>query len=145
VSVRYAYRMHETIFDKIVRREVPAEIVYEDEDTMAFVDIAPSNPGQVVVIPKKNVRNVLEADKDTWMSVMETVRTIAPSVMKAVGATGINVISNAGESAGQVVFHLHIILIPRFENDGHKEFMTKKYEGDEMSVVAEKIRTELAS
>ncbi|MBU0860252.1 MAG: HIT family protein, partial [Alphaproteobacteria bacterium] len=98
-----------------------------------------------LVIPKKNVRNVLDADKDTWMSVMETVRTIAPGVMKAVGATGINVISNAEESSGQVVFHLHVHLIPRFENDGHKLFVNKKYEEDEMSVVAEKIRTELAS
>ncbi|MBU0749929.1 HIT family protein [Patescibacteria group bacterium] len=137
--------MHETIFDKIVRREVPAEIVYEDDETLAFLDIAPSNPGHVLVIPKKNVRNVLDADKDTWMSVMETVRTIAPGVMKAVGATGINVISNAEESSGQVVFHLHVHLIPRFENDGHKLFVNKKYEEDEMSVVAEKIRTELAS
>lgn len=136
--------MEPSIFTKIINREIPAEILFEDEDTIAILDIAPSSPGHTLVIPKKPVRNVLETDEATWLSVMKTVRKIAPGVRKAVDADGLNIHSNNEAAAGQVVFHMHIHLIPRFKDDGLKMFAHTSYEEGEAARVAEKIRTAIS-
>lgn len=105
------------IFQKIISREIPAEIVYEDDDTLAFLDIAPNNPGHTLVIPKAHYINIFDVTDEVLTRVMQTVRKIAPSVRDAVNADGVNIQSNHGEAAGQVVFHLHIHIIPRFVSD----------------------------
>lgn len=97
---------------KIIRRELPAEVVYEDEDTIAFLDIRPDHPGHTLVVPKKQARNVFDVDSATFSKVMEVARTLAPKVREAVGADGLRVTINNEPAAGQVVFHLHVHLIP---------------------------------
>ena len=75
----------ETIFSKIIRREVPAEIVYETGHVLAFLDISPTNPGHTLVIPKAWSRNLLDIDAAAWGRVMEAVRLLAPRIKEAVG------------------------------------------------------------
>jgi len=130
----------ETIFSKIIRKEIPAEIVYEDDDVLAFLDIAPNNPGHTLVIPKKPTRNLLTIDRESWAKVMEVVRMLAPMIQEAVGAEGINIMMNNEPVAGQIVFHAHVHIIPRFKDDGYKHWPGAKYKEGEMAEVGRKIR-----
>jgi histidine triad (HIT) family protein len=105
--------MEDTIFSKIIRREVPATIIYEDEYTLAFLDNAPNVAGHTLVIPKKPVRNIFDTDEETLAHVMNAVRKVAPAVRDAVGAKGVHINSNHEHEGGQEVFHLHFHIIPR--------------------------------
>lgn len=135
----------DTVFSKIIRREIPAHIVYEDDATLAFLDISPVNKGHTLVIPKKPVRNIFDADDATLARVMSTIRRIAPAVQKATGADGINIHSNHEAAAGQEVFHLHFHVIPRFEGDGHtSSWSHATYMSDEAETVAQKIQAEIS-
>lgn len=136
--------MEDTIFAKIIRREIPAEIVYEDEDTLAFLDIAPNNPGHTLVIPKKYARNVLDIGEEDWVAVTRTARTLARAVKDAVGADGVNLMMNNEAAAGQEVFHAHLHIIPRFTTDQYERWPKKEYAEGEKVAVAEKIRANLA-
>jgi histidine triad (HIT) family protein len=136
--------MEDSIFTKIIKRELPAEIVYEDEDTLAFLDIYPNNPGHTLVVPKKPVRNIFDTDDETLTAVMRTVRKIAPAVRDAVSAKGLNINSNHEAEAGQVVFHLHVHIIPRFEKHEFEFFPTKQLPKESFAEVGEKIRAALA-
>lgn len=138
--------MEDTIFMKILRREVPAAIVYEDNETLAFLDASPNNPGHTLVIPKKPVVNVFDADVETFAAVMRTVHKIAPAVRDAVGAVGVNINSNHGAGAGQVVFHLHVHIIPRHDGDGLVLWEGRTYEYEnQKEEVAQKIRERLGA
>ncbi len=110
----------ENIFTKIIRKEVPARIVYEDEETLAFLDNSPNVLGHTQVIPKKSVINIFDVDDSTLAAVMRTVRKIAPAVRDAVGAAGVHINSNHGEAAGQVVPHLHFHIIPRHSRNEYE-------------------------
>lgn len=137
--------MEETIFSKIIRREIPADIVYEDEHTLAFLDIKPVTPGHTLVIPKKQFRNIFDIDDETLFLVMQTVRKIAPAVRDAVGAQGMNVNSNHEAAGGQIVFHYHVHLVPRFSNDGLVMWPHKTYAPGEAEATAEKIRSKITT
>lgn len=132
------------LFLKIIAGEIPASRVYEDEETYAFLDIKPSNKGHVLVVPKKYYRNILDIEEAAFCALMKTVHRLAPAVCKATGATGINIIMNNEPSAGQIIFHAHVHLVPRFEAD--EVFQPAKhtsYEEGEMESVAEAIRNNL--
>lgn len=137
------YRMEDSLFTKIIRREIPADIVYEDADTLAFLDISPVSKGHTLVVPKKQVRNIFDTDEDTLRAVVRTVRTLAPAIKEAVDADGINIHSNHEMAAGQVVFHLHFHLIPRFKDDGLVTWPHKKYTDGESASIAKKIQNAL--
>lgn len=132
------------IFMKIVRRELPAHIVYEDNETLAFLSTGPVTPGHTLVIPKKPVRNVFDVDQETLAAVMETVRKIAPAVRDAVDAKGVHVNSNHEPAAGQEVFHLHIHIVPRHARSEFEFWPNTAYAEGEAEDVAEKIRKELS-
>jgi histidine triad (HIT) family protein len=136
--------MERTVFEKIINKEIPAHIIYEDEDTLAFLDIAPNNPGHTLVIPKIHSRNLLDISDDSWIAVMKTVRKLAPIIKEAVGADGINIAMNNEPAAGQVVFHTHVHLIPRHEGDGFTHFPQGEYEPGEAEALKEKIRGMIA-
>ncbi len=128
------------MFAKIIRREIPAEIVYEDDDTIAFLDIHPNAPGHTLVVPKKPVRNIFDVDDETLARVMRTVRRIAPAVRDAVGAHGVHINSNHEAAAGQIVFHLHFHIIPRHDR-GEFEFWPKDAKAEkDMGAIAKRIR-----
>jgi histidine triad (HIT) family protein len=131
------------VFCKIVRRDISAEILYESEHSLAFLDNTPTALGHTLVIPKKHVRNIFDIDEASLAAVMETVRTIAPGVRDAVGAKGMHINSNNEEAAGQVIFHLHFHLIPRHDRSEFTLWPHAAYPAGQEEVIAEKIREAL--
>ncbi|MEL6289911.1 MAG: HIT family protein [Pseudomonadota bacterium] len=101
------------IFMKILRGELPAHRVYEDEETLAFMDIMPRADGHTLVIPKTPARNVFDASPEQLASVMATVQRVAQGAMQAFGADGITVQQFNEDAGGQVIFHLHMHVLPR--------------------------------
>ena len=129
---------------KIVRREIPAEIVYEDADTLAFLDVKPTTPGHTLVMPKKLAENIFDVEEKDLEAVMRTVRKIAPAVRDAVGAHGVHINSNHGEAAGQLVPHLHFHIIPRLSREEFSNWPQKNYLAGVAAEIAAKIRANLA-
>ncbi|MDO8521187.1 MAG: HIT family protein [bacterium] len=132
--------MDDCLFCKIIAGTVPCEKIYEDEHVLAFLDIHPINRGHTVIIPKTHSDNIYNIPSKNFCDLMEIVRMLAPKVKNAVNADGTNIGMNNDRAAGQVVFHAHIHIIPRFDNDGHKHWYGTPYKEGEAQVVAEKIR-----
>ena len=132
--------MEETVFMKIIRREIPADIVYEDEDTLAFLDAKPITPGHTLVIPKKPFRTIFDVDDETLAAVARTIRKVAPAVREAVGANGVHINSNHGAAAGQIVFHLHFHIIPRHDRSEFVLWPQKDHDAGNAAELAGKIR-----
>lgn len=107
----------ETIFSKIINREIPADIVYEDEQVLAFLDINPVNPGHTLVIPKTYFKNLFDGDADTLANMMQVGQKIGIALRETGLADGVNIIMNNGEEAGQEVWHAHLHVIPRLADD----------------------------
>ncbi|MDD2935254.1 MAG: HIT family protein [Candidatus Pacebacteria bacterium] len=136
--------MKNCLFCKIIKGEIPSTKVYEDENIFAFLDINPNNIGHTLVIPKKHSRNILDIEERDLKNVIMGVQKISQAIKKAVSADGINVMNNNEPVAGQVIFHTHFHIIPRFESDGYKHWKGKtKYAEGEAEQVAEKIRKEI--
>lgn len=106
------------VFCKIIKGEIPCYKIFEDEDTLAFLDIAGDADGHALVIPKKHVTNILDSDEKTLTSVLKTVKTVSNHFVENCGFEGVNVLSASGKSAGQSVFHLHFHIFPRKKEDG---------------------------
>lgn len=100
------------MFCKIVRREAPASVVYEDEEVIAFMSILPINVGHTLVVPKKHYENIYEISEEEIAYLYKVVKKLAHAVKKAVDAEGIRIVQNNGEAAGQVIFHMHVHIIP---------------------------------
>lgn len=105
------------IFCKIREGEIPSYKVYEDEHVLAFLDITQGTKGHTLVIPKKHVANVYEVDDDTITHVFTAVPKIARALKKAFNPIGLNIVNN-NDRPLQSVFHFHVHLIPRYEDDG---------------------------
>ena len=99
-------------FCKIARKEAPASRVYEDEQVIAFLSIQPINIGHTLVVPKKHYKNIYEIPEEEVGYLYKIVKKIAHAVTKAVDAEGIRIVQNNGEAAGQVIFHMHVHIIP---------------------------------
>ena len=113
--------MSDCIFCQIVSGQIPSSKVYEDEEVLAFLDITQVTTGHTLVIPKKHYRNMLEMDAEAASSLFARVPKIAKQLQEKLGSSGINIINNNEEAAGQTVFHTHVHLLPRFdESDGLK-------------------------
>ena len=136
--------MENCIFCKIVKGEIPSHKVYEDETTLAFLDISPVNIGHTLVIPKEHYENIYETPEKIMMDMMRTVKKISHAVKKGLNADGINVNMNNDPAAGQAVFHSHIHVIPRIKNDGFGLWQGKRpYNDGEKEIVVKKITREL--
>jgi len=136
--------MNDCIFCKIIAGEIPSEKIYEDEHTYAFLDINPNNFGHTLVLPKEHYENVFDLPTDLLQHMQATAQKVAKA-LKQFGAEGVNIISNNDKAAGQLVFHAHMHVIPRYTDDGYKHWSQKKYENDEhMQETGEKIRAQLA-
>ena len=107
-----------TVFTKIIKREIPAEIVYEDDQFIAFLDIIQTTKGHVIVATKKEYVNILSLPPTVAGEFFKVVTAVAKAVAKAFNTEGVNFLSNAGVLAAQRVFHCHAHIIPRYENDG---------------------------
>lgn len=131
------------VFAKILRGELPAHELYEDDETFAFMDIMPRGPGHCLVIPKKPSRNVLDVDPDSLAAVMRTVQKIANAAMKGMNAQGVTIQQFNEPAGGQVVFHLHVHIIPRFDGVSLKPPASQMEDNDVLAANAEKIRAAL--
>lgn len=106
------------IFCDIIDHKIPSSVVYEDEKVLAILDISQVTYGHTLVMPKKHVRNIIEADEETVLACVSTAKKLAGQIVKNTKANGVNVLTNCGEAAGQTVDHLHFHIIPRYdEND----------------------------
>jgi histidine triad (HIT) family protein len=110
--------MDECIFCQIVDGEIPSRTVYEDENTVAFLDANPLSAGHTLVIPKAHHERLQDLPEDLSAAVFSTLHRVTGAVEKAVDADAANVAFNNGEAAGQEVPHVHGHVIPRFEGDG---------------------------
>ena len=128
------------IFCKIIAGEIPSYKVYEDEQVLAFLDINPVNPGHTLVVPKKHLANIEEADEETLCRIMRIVKKVGESLKKKLGAPGYNVQENNDPAAGQVVPHLHFHIVPRLEQDGLALWPQKQYEENEAVEILNKIK-----
>jgi histidine triad (HIT) family protein len=132
--------MDDCIFCKIVRGELPSFKVYEDEHTLAFLDIHPVHQGHTLIIPKDHAGNIFEISSETWAHVQETVRKVAHAVEKGTNADGVNMLMNNRQHAGQAVHHAHVHLIPRFKGDGLHVWPHKPLNMQEGPSLASKIQ-----
>lgn len=135
--------MADCVFCKIVAGEVPSQKVYEDEHYLAFLDINPINPGHTLVVPKAHFADLMVAPVETAAGLMRVAKNIAPAVVAGAGAEGFNLGLNNGRVAGQIVDHVHLHIMPRLANDGHKLWHGTPYAEGEAAVIAEKIRNAL--
>jgi|SRR3989344_2377525 len=134
--------MEDCIFCKIIKKEIPADIVYEDKDIMAFLDINPSNKGHTLVMPKKHSKNLLENNEEDLKRLVLAIKKIGNAVMKVTNAEGMNILSNINPIAGQVVFHTHVHITPRYKDDGISfKIQRKAYNEGESKELASKIKS----
>ena len=105
------------IFCKIIKGDIPSRTVYEDDDYKAILDVSPASRGHVIILPKHHVANVFEADEEVYAGAVKAAKKIATALKKVFNCDGINILQNNGEVAGQTVFHFHMHLIPRYEDD----------------------------
>ena len=129
------------IFAKIIRNEAPAARVYEDEYSLAFMDVMPQVPGHTLVIPKSAAENIHEIDPEALSHTVRTTQVVSNAVKQAFDAPGIMIAQLNGSAAGQTVFHLHFHILPRFQG---LEFSLHAREMQEMDVLqdhAERIKT----
>jgi histidine triad (HIT) family protein len=131
------------VFAKILRGELPSHKIYEDADTFAFMDIMPRGDGHCLVIPKQPSRNILDADPESLAAVMRTTQKLARAVMKAFSADGVTVQQFNEPAGGQVVFHLHVHILPRFEGVALKPHTGQMEKPEILAANAEKVMAAL--
>jgi len=117
--------METCIFCKIIKGEIPSYKVYEDENFYAFLDIKPINPGHTLLIPKVHREDLFAFDEKILESLGSAIQKIGQAVKESTGADGLNLGMNNGAAAGQLIFHAHLHLIPRFSGDGFKHWEGK--------------------
>ncbi|HFI0230755.1 TPA: HIT family protein [Streptococcus suis] len=122
--------MSDCIFCKIVAGEIPASKVYEDDQVLAFLDITQVTKGHTLVIPKTHYRNVLDMDAEVAGQVFTVIPALARHLKEKLGASGLNIVNNNEEAAGQTVFHTHIHLLPRFDESDGLDIQFKANEPD---------------
>jgi histidine triad (HIT) family protein len=128
------------IFAKILKKELPAEIVYEDDKTLAIMDIMPRADGHMLVIPKSSCRNILDASPDQLTACMITVQLLSNAAMAAFEADGITVQQFNEAAGGQEVFHLHFHILPRKNGLSLKPHDGKMADVNFLKDYADKIR-----
>ena len=131
------------IFARILRGELPSHKIYEDEHTFAIMDIMPRGDGHCLVIPKQPSRNILDVEADSLAAVAVTTQKLARAVKKAFSADGVTIQQFNEQAGGQVVFHLHVHVIPRFEGVSLKPHSGQMAEQALLAEHAEKIRAAL--
>lgn len=105
------------IFCKIVNHEIPSKVVYEDDLVIAILDLSQATYGHTLVMPKKHYANLFEIDEKIYLHLMKVVKELAAQLKKNLNASGVNILNNNGEAAGQTIMHYHVHILPRYEND----------------------------
>jgi histidine triad (HIT) family protein len=133
------------IFCKIIAGEIPSATVYEDEDFKVIMDISPAAKGHTIILSKRHCANLFELDDVSASRALFVARKVAKAMKEELGCDGINVLQNNGEAAGQTVFHYHIHLVPRYQEDQVKMTWTPgSYAEGEAAEVAAAIAARLS-
>ena len=134
----------ECIFCAIIEGKIPSATVYEDEHVFAFMDIAPANPGHLLIIPKQHYRNIFDMPIEVGSKIMEAAVPLAAALRKSLNPDGLNLFQSNEAAGFQTVFHFHLHLIPRWEGDPLR-LPWKPSEGDieEINNIATKIQKAL--
>jgi len=109
--------MSDCIFCKIVNGEMPAYTLYEDENTLVFLDAYPGTKGHTLVIPKKHYQDIFDTPEEVYTNILHTALKVAKMLKSALKFDGLNFFQSSGNAAGQTVFHIHAHLFPRWEGD----------------------------
>jgi histidine triad (HIT) family protein len=133
------------IFAKILRGELPCYKVYEDDKALAFLDIMPRMPGHTLVLPKAPARNILDVPEGDLAHVMTVAQKVAKAAMTAFAADGITIQQFNEGAGGQVVFHLHVHIIPRKQGVPMKPPASEKEKPEALAEHAKKLAAALAS
>lgn len=133
------------IFARILRGELPAHMVYEDDNAIAFMDLMPQGTGHTLVLPRAPSRNLLDADPATFAPLMAVVQKIARATKEAFAADGVTVMQFNEPAAGQTVYHLHVHVLPRFEGVALKPHTGQMEKPEVLAANAEKVRAALAN
>jgi histidine triad (HIT) family protein len=129
------------IFCEIVNKEIPAAVVYEDENVISFLDIMPANKGHCLVVPKKHYGTLLDIPDEDLSELVKVVKKVGKALSLSIGNGAYNIIMNNGKEAGQLVQHAHIHVIPRFKWDRLRlSWSHKKYKDKEIERYKEKIK-----
>ncbi len=134
----------QNVFAKILRGEMPCFKLYEDDETFAFMDIMPRGDGHCLVIPKAPARNILDVDPASLAAVMRTVQKLSRAVMTAFSADGVTIQQFNESAGGQVVFHLHVHVLPRHAGVALKPHSGEMADKAVLEANAQKIRAALA-
>jgi len=130
----------DNIFAKILKGLIPNHTVYEDDATLAFMDVMPQSDGHTLVIPKTGSRNLLDADDDVLKDLIIKTKKVARAVKQATGADGIRIVQFNEAAAGQTVFHLHFHVIPVYDDQPLRPHTGEMADQGELARMAEKIR-----
>lgn len=132
------------IFCKIINKQASSSIVYEDEKTIAFMDIKPATKGHLLVIPKEHYENIFDIPEELNCYLHKITKRLALTVKKVTTADGISIIQQNGRAANQEVFHLHIHVIPRFVNQKIPHFAELSIANrEQLDEIAKKIKEEV--
>ncbi|MDK6863537.1 HIT family protein [Nosocomiicoccus ampullae] len=137
---------NKTVFEMIIDRDIDANIIYEDDNFIAFLDAFPVVKGHTLVVPKKRIENIFDLDDETANDYMKVIRNVSKAVRDTFNPEGLNVVQNNGEFAGQSVFHIHFHILPRYK-DEHDGFGYKwediEFTEEEREQFAEAIKSKL--
>ena len=132
------------IFCKIVHKQAPSSIVYEDETLIVFLDIRPLNIGHALVIPKAHYVDIFNIPEKELSQVHKVAKQVSFAIKKATNAAGISIIQQNGKAAGQDIFHLHVHVVPRFEGQKLPRFSDlQEVERTKLDEMAKKIKKDL--
>ena len=124
------------IFCKIANGEIPSATLYEDEDFRVILDLGPASKGHALILPKQHYANMFEIDDEVLAKAAKLAKKVITHEKEVLGCDGYNVLQNNGEAAGQTVFHFHMHLIPRYEDDdvtiGWKEHSTEDIDMEQL-------------
>jgi histidine triad (HIT) family protein len=135
----------DNVFAKVLRGDLPCHKLYEDEDTLAFLDIMPRSEGHALVVTKEEAQDLFDISPEALGRVMAVVQKLAPKIKEAVGADGVLIQQFNGSAAGQTVFHLHVHIVPIKKGVGLKPHSGKMEDQAKLTATAEKIRKKLGS
>ncbi|MDD5437834.1 MAG: HIT family protein [Patescibacteria group bacterium] len=135
--------MSDCLFCKIASKAIPAEVVYEDDEVFAFLDINPVNPGHVLVMPKKHYEDFMDMPEEVCLPLVRMIKRVMSVQIDGLGYEGVNLFQNNKPAAGQVIPHLHFHVIPRKTSDGYVHWHGHEYGNGEAAIMGAKIRESL--
>lgn len=132
------------IFCKIANGQIPTNSIYEDNDFKVIMDLSPASRGHAIILPKNHAANLFELPEEDCSKIMGVAKKCATAMKRALGCAGLNVLQNNGEVAGQTIFHLHVHLVPRYEEDTVTIEFNPDKNPEDPAAVAKEIRRELS-